>query len=1240
MEDFITELSWFFKWLVASSIQVSVLVCLILVIKAVVRGRLAVRWHYWLWLLLLARMVMPWAPESRFSMFSVVPQVTKVIAAKQIAKVTPTPSTVVVKPKVTQGVTPKATNIQQNQESVESISTAPQSIQTSASTGQLSFELIDILSLSWFIVALGFATFALACNFRLWRIIKSQRPLTEGKILDLLEDCKTEMGIQTILGVIMSGRVKSPAIFGVVRPRLLLPEGMTEMLNREELRYVFLHELAHLKRRDIYLGWFMVVLQALHWFNPLVWLAFAQMRADRELACDSLVLSTLGVNESQGYGRTIVNLFKGFSQIQYVPGIAGILENKSQLERRIIMIAQFKKGTYGWSILAIILLAVLGSVALTNGRTIKGDSSALVKIMPEDLYKNLVLYYSFDKDGGTKVVDISGMDFHGKVHGASWIEEGASVGAMSFDGEDDYVEIDDSDSLNITNEITLSSWINPCHLSGSQFIVAKWQYRNINCSYGCRLDNENLRFCLAKGHNKTVKTFTDLQVIANTWNHIVVTYDGNVMKGYVNSIPSSQTESFAGPINSTSEPVAIGYNPNYSGTGVGGHYFNGQIDEVALFNRALSELEVGQLYRIASGLTTESGKIKPTGLVGHWSFDNDDGDTVIDSSPYANHGKLKTAANETAIAKWASQKNVSKLLNEADSFVTQMAQAKEREDWDSVDVGAQKLWYILRKLKTTLPRRTPSRALESTKFGGELGEALEPNLLRDALGGGIERRTGFLTAAPQYYREEVPELNDCISRLEELCDNLHSTIRDKKMSVVSEIYQEFNKQWTHFNSITQFKPADGKTGPTLVDGMLGKAYDFDGVDGGVYIEGSAGTGSVLNIYNTDITISAWVNIRTGGSIVARAKPHYITYQLRAFTKAYVNMYISPVHYQVETDEILLPNTWYHIVGVFDRASDKGYVYINGVLEAEGPLPDAPSTNDGLTKIGCRNSATDGTFDGKIDDVRIYDRALTAEEIRQLYNLTNLEEQVPTKIQPSKQKPTGPQWVLYQRPNAVANYALKFDGLDDFVQVPRSESLEPNEEITVELWAFLDGGQSRNARLVRKAGAMAPGYLLAADQTGDGTMQFRIDRGRGSVTRAADKQTNLAYAGQWHHFAGVYSRTHAHFYIDGIEVSKIRHVGLKIYHSSVDLYIGHGSYSSSEHFKGAIDEVRIWSIARSQVDIQKDMYRTLNGSESGLVGYWKFDEGEGDTVQDSSGKGNHGKLGQTQRRTPWTGYRRW
>jgi len=234
--------------------------------------------------------------------------------------------------------------------------------------------------------------------------------LTEGKILDLLEDCKVQVGVQTILGVIVTDKVKSPALFGVVRPRLLLPEGMLETLSAEELRYVFLHELAHLKRHDIYLGWLMVVLQVLHWFNPLVWLAFGRMRADRELACDGLVLSTMGSDKSQAYGRTLVNLFKGFSGLQYVPGIAGVLENKSQLKRRITMIARFKKGSYRWSILAIVLLAVLGFVVLTNAKgTPQAESkepTALTKEGLKKIVKQAVLTISTCAETDSRVAPV------------------------------------------------------------------------------------------------------------------------------------------------------------------------------------------------------------------------------------------------------------------------------------------------------------------------------------------------------------------------------------------------------------------------------------------------------------------------------------------------------------------------------------------------------------------------------------------------------------------------------------------------------------------------------------------------------------------------------------------------------------------------------------------------------------------------------------------------------------------
>ncbi len=377
MQSFITQLSLFFGWVLVSSAQAGVLVCLIFVVKAVIRNRLAVRWHYWLWLIVLVRMVTPWAPPSSFSVFTLISRAKITMPAEHIAKLTRTAETPGLSP---QGDTPDLFQPHTPPAFAPAIPQLPQP------TTSLALNVIDILSLLWITVTLSLALFASACNFRLWRLVKSQRLLTAARILDLFEDCKARMNIQTIVGLVVTDKVASPALFGVVRPRLLMPAGMLETLTTHQLRYVFLHELAHLKRRDIYLGYLMVILQLLHWFNPLVWLAFARMRAERELACDALVLSTVAPHEAQPYGQTLVDVFKRFARIPYAPAVAGILENKSQLKRRITMVANFKKGSYRWSVLAVVLLVVLGAVFLTNAQ----PASQPADKHPVDLAKEFV----------------------------------------------------------------------------------------------------------------------------------------------------------------------------------------------------------------------------------------------------------------------------------------------------------------------------------------------------------------------------------------------------------------------------------------------------------------------------------------------------------------------------------------------------------------------------------------------------------------------------------------------------------------------------------------------------------------------------------------------------------------------------------------------------------------------------------------------------------------------------------
>ena len=186
----------------------------------------------------------------------------------------------------------------------------------------------------WLVGAIVLAGYILIRSFRLWRAVRSERPVTDQRILDLLEDCKMQMRIQTIVAVVVTDKIKTPVLFGFLRPRILLPQGLVEAIGMDDLEYVFLHELAHLKRHDIAMGWVVSLVQVLHWFNPLVWLAFGRMRADQETAADALALSRLTAGEPIRYGHTIMRLLEGFTQRQLLPSVAGILEDTSHIETR------------------------------------------------------------------------------------------------------------------------------------------------------------------------------------------------------------------------------------------------------------------------------------------------------------------------------------------------------------------------------------------------------------------------------------------------------------------------------------------------------------------------------------------------------------------------------------------------------------------------------------------------------------------------------------------------------------------------------------------------------------------------------------------------------------------------------------------------------------------------------------------------------------------------------------------
>ena len=347
MQTMPDSLNWFFTWLWRASWEASVIVVLVLLVQWLLRRQLTPRWRHALWVLVVLRLALPCTVRSPISLFTWVESQSPVGGAPAVVDTGP---------------------LEANRSDPLAAVVPNVSLLAKAHAG-------PVLRRAWLAGALTVPLCLIIGSYRLGRRVRGQRLVTDGAVLSLMEDCKEEMGVSTPLVIFETDLVSSPSLFGFIRPRLLLPSGLTRSFSLGELRYVFLHELAHVKRGDIPMNWLMTLTLMLHWFNPLVWYAYSRMRVERELACDALALGQAREAENRPYGQTMIKLLESFSRPAVTPGLVGILENKTQMKRRISMIAKFKRTTQ-WSVVAVTALAGLALLTLTDPPAGKGADEA------------------------------------------------------------------------------------------------------------------------------------------------------------------------------------------------------------------------------------------------------------------------------------------------------------------------------------------------------------------------------------------------------------------------------------------------------------------------------------------------------------------------------------------------------------------------------------------------------------------------------------------------------------------------------------------------------------------------------------------------------------------------------------------------------------------------------------------------------------------------------------------------
>lgn len=179
-----------------------------------------------------------------------------------------------------------------------------------------------------------------------------KRDVSRADYAAMLSDTARDLGVSAP-EMIVCEAISTPAVTGLLRPRLLLPH---ERYDVQELRYILRHELCHLKRRDMLLKLVLLAANAMHWFNPVVYLMLRQADEDIELACDSAATDGLELPERAAYSRTLLAAVQ--SSVRALPATTCFGGTVERLKRRItnVLGAQKKRGL---GVVALVLALTL-----------------------------------------------------------------------------------------------------------------------------------------------------------------------------------------------------------------------------------------------------------------------------------------------------------------------------------------------------------------------------------------------------------------------------------------------------------------------------------------------------------------------------------------------------------------------------------------------------------------------------------------------------------------------------------------------------------------------------------------------------------------------------------------------------------------------------------------------------------------------------------------------------------------
>ena len=343
-------------------IQSSLLILILLFVDLLLRKKIRAGFRYWIWTLVLVKLALPTSlstPVSLGHWFG------EELATMDVGQIISSPRAAEINTDRHVPLTPGAEL---------PLPVSGPVISPGVSEVQMTWQ--GIVFVSWLVIVMVMTLMLLHRTLFVRRLV-AQAQKTNGSLNDMLAQCCHSMGIRRNVGLRISTNMTSPAVCRLFRPVILLPQSLMPSLDVSQLRAILMHELAHLKRFDLWVNCVQTFLQIIYFYNPLLWFANAIIRRTREQAVDEAVLVAMG-EKAQEYLETLVNVAKlAFRRPTLSLRLIGVMESKNLFDWRIrTMLSKPIPQSAKLGVFGTIMILVSAVVLLPMAKAEKSDEQS------------------------------------------------------------------------------------------------------------------------------------------------------------------------------------------------------------------------------------------------------------------------------------------------------------------------------------------------------------------------------------------------------------------------------------------------------------------------------------------------------------------------------------------------------------------------------------------------------------------------------------------------------------------------------------------------------------------------------------------------------------------------------------------------------------------------------------------------------------------------------------------------